>query len=173
MERAATGIEVRELADKEAFAYFVGDGATVVLFYAPWCVHCPMQQAILAHCASGFGARLRLGRLDVDNCSECADAHEVAYLPTLVAFTDGREMGRLAGLQSEAAVAGMLAMLVSRRGEEAVVPPRGRGLIESGAEGTMEDARAGAEPRGLSPFGAGAGAPEGISERSNAVWVSA
>jgi thioredoxin 1 len=76
----------------------------LVDFWAQWCGPCKAQAPILDQVAAAQGDRAVIAKLDVDEASEVAEAHGVRSIPTLLVFRHGREVARLVGLQSAAAL---------------------------------------------------------------------
>lgn len=85
------------------------DRPVLVDFWAQWCGPCKAQGPILDQVAAAQGDRAVVAKLDVDDAPEIAEAHGVRSIPTLLVFRHGREVARLVGLQSGAALASALA----------------------------------------------------------------
>lgn len=80
------------------------DRPVLVDFWAQWCGPCKAQSPILDQVAAVQGDRAVIAKLDVDEAAEVAAAHGVRSIPTLLVFRHGREVARLVGLQSAAAL---------------------------------------------------------------------
>jgi len=78
-------------------------GTVLVDFTAAWCAPCKLQSAILEQVADEPGAPL-MATVDVDECPELAARYGVRGMPTLVAFSGGKETGRRLGLTREAGI---------------------------------------------------------------------
>jgi thioredoxin len=76
----------------------------LVDFWAQWCGPCKAQSPILDQVAAAQGNRVVIAKLDIDDAPEVAEAHGVRSIPTLLVFRHGREVARLVGLQSAAAL---------------------------------------------------------------------
>ena len=76
----------------------------LVDFWAQWCGPCKAQGPILDQVAAAQGDRAVVAKLDVDGAPEVAEALGIRSIPTLLVFRHGREVARLVGLQSAAAL---------------------------------------------------------------------
>ncbi|HEY3494110.1 MAG TPA: thioredoxin domain-containing protein [Polyangiaceae bacterium] len=79
----------------------------LVDFTASWCGPCKHQAVILERVAEGSQAPL-VGTVDVDECPELAARYGVRGMPTLLAFRDGKEVGRRLGLTAEPGIRALL-----------------------------------------------------------------
>lgn len=80
------------------------DRPVLVDFWAQWCGPCKAQGPILDQVAAAQGDRAVIAKLDIDDAPEVAEALGVRSIPTLLVFRHGREVARLVGLQSAAAL---------------------------------------------------------------------
>lgn len=89
-----------ESFDSEALA---GAGKVLVDFYADWCGPCKMMAPTIDD-ISDENADLRVYKLNVDDAPSVASRYGVMSIPTVIAFENGRELGKLVGVQSKDAV---------------------------------------------------------------------
>jgi thioredoxin 1 len=89
-------------------------GTVLVDFTATWCGPCRLQSAILEQFADEPGAPV-VATVDVDACPELAARFGIRGMPTLVAFSAGKETGRRLGLTREA---GIRSLVASPAGEQ-------------------------------------------------------
>ncbi len=76
------------------------DSLKIIKFEADWCGPCQqMKPAFAAVSKSSKGVAFQT--VDVDRQSSLSDRYKVEGLPTVIAVKNGREVGRLVGLQSE------------------------------------------------------------------------
>ncbi|KAJ3013651.1 thioredoxin 2 [Thoreauomyces humboldtii] len=80
-----------------------GDTPVVVDFHAPWCGPCnvisePLKQAVHDN------GKTFLFKINVDDQSRSAAKYEIASLPTVAIFKNGKIVDHFAGTRSEAAI---------------------------------------------------------------------
>jgi thioredoxin 1 len=88
-----------ETATGETFASLVleGRGPIVVEFMSYGCEHCRVLEPILERAAEGLKTTERVFRVNVAVEADLAERYEIRGTPTLVAFENGREVGRVEG----------------------------------------------------------------------------
>ncbi len=79
----------------------------LVDFGAEWCGPCKAQAKILERMAEG-SPPVTIATVDVDDCPGLAARFGVRGVPTLLAFSGGKEIGRRLGLASEASIRALL-----------------------------------------------------------------
>lgn len=62
----------------------------LVDFWASWCGPCRGLAPIIEEIATEEGARLRVGKLNIDENPEIAQRYRVMSIPTLILFKDGK-----------------------------------------------------------------------------------
>lgn len=72
----------------------------VVDFWASWCTPCKMLSPIVDKTAEKFEGKVKVCKVNVDECPELAGRYQVASIPTLIAFKSGANAGQTIGLQS-------------------------------------------------------------------------
>ena len=77
----------------------VGQGVTLVDFWAPWCGPCRMQGPILEELVATLGDRVTIGKVNVDESTGAAVRYGVRSIPTLLVFHDGQMVDRFVGVQ--------------------------------------------------------------------------
>ena len=107
-----------ELIKHISDASFEGDvlkASTPVLvdYWAEWCGPCKMIAPVLEEIAGEHGAKLAIGKLNVDENPGSARRFEVMSIPTLIVFKDGEPVKRLVGAKGKAALLDDLAEFVS------------------------------------------------------------
>lgn len=81
----------------EAFPTVTGTGRVLVDFGADWCAPCRTLAPTFEKAAQQYGERLTFAKVDIDEAPELAQALHIHSIPTLVAFENGNEVGRLSG----------------------------------------------------------------------------
>ena len=76
-------------------------------FYADWCGPCRMLSPIVEEIAEERDD-IVVGKINVDEEGELAQAFGVMSIPTLILFKDGEEVGRLVGVQPKQSILNMI-----------------------------------------------------------------
>ncbi len=71
--------------------------ASVIDFYADWCMPCRIMEPILNKLSQVFAGKVFFGRVDVDASPEVAAEYGVMSIPTTILFRDGEEVYRVIG----------------------------------------------------------------------------
>lgn len=85
----------------ESFDKVIATGTTLVDFWAPWCLPCRIQGPILSAVSRKLGDRVKVCKLNVDDNQETAFKYQIASIPTLIVFKDGRVNKTFIGVQDE------------------------------------------------------------------------
>lgn len=80
----------------------------LVDFWAPWCGPCHTMAPVIEQLASEFEGKIRIGKLDTDDNPRTASRFQVQSIPTLILFTNGKEVDRLIGVRSKQEIASRL-----------------------------------------------------------------
>jgi thioredoxin len=88
------------------FAGIVEGSSLPVLLdmWAAWCGPCRMIAPTIEQLAGELAGRVLVGKLDVDANQRTAARFRVQSIPTLLILKDGREVGRIVGVQSKEAI---------------------------------------------------------------------
>ena len=70
----------------------------LVDFFATWCGPCRLMGPVLDRVAAQVAGRAKVVKVDVDEDPGLAGEFEVASIPTLVFFHNGKVAGRIVGL---------------------------------------------------------------------------
>ena len=84
------------------------DKPALVDFWAPWCMPCRMIAPIVEEIAEEMQGKAVVGKVNVDEEGELAMQFGVASIPTLIVVKGGKEVKRVVGVQSKAALMGLL-----------------------------------------------------------------
>jgi thioredoxin 2 len=72
--------------------------------WAPWCAPCRMVAPVIEELAAEMAGRVRVAKLNVDENPATAARFGVQSIPTLLLLKGGRELDRIVGVQSKAAI---------------------------------------------------------------------
>src|SRR5262245_42064329 len=72
--------------------------------WAPWCGPCRMVGPIMDQLASESDGRYRIAKLNVDENRNIASRYQIASIPTMLIFKDGKLIDRLIGAQPKQAI---------------------------------------------------------------------
>lgn len=73
--------------------------------WAPWCGPCRRIAPIMDQLAAESQGRYRVAKLNVDENPMVASRFQIASIPTMLIFKDGKLIDRLIGLQSKQVIA--------------------------------------------------------------------
>ena len=92
------------VADDQTFAAVVTDSTTPVLvdLWAPWCGPCRMVSPIVERMATKYAGRLKVAKVNVDDCPAVARRYEALSIPTLLMIDKGAVVERQVGALPEA-----------------------------------------------------------------------
>lgn len=86
----------------------------VVDFWAPWCVPCKVLAPTVKEIDEELKERIKVGKSNVDENPELATELSVLNIPTLVLFKDGKEAGRMIGINSKEAILGKINTILGK-----------------------------------------------------------
>ena len=84
-----------------------GDKTVLIDFYADWCGPCRMVAPVVEEIAKE-NASVVVGKINVDDEPELAQAYGVMSIPTLIVLKAGEEVARSTGARPKAQIQAML-----------------------------------------------------------------
>lgn len=69
--------------------------------WAPWCGPCRLVTPILERLAAKYAGRLKVVKINVDDCPQAAQRFQAQSIPTLVLMRDHQVVERIVGAQPE------------------------------------------------------------------------
>lgn len=73
--------------------------------WAPWCGPCRMITPIMDQLAAESQGRYRIAKLNVDDNPQIASRFQIASIPTMLIFKDGKLIDRLIGVKPKQTIA--------------------------------------------------------------------
>ncbi len=92
----ATLTFTEENFDKEVLQ---SDIPVLVDFWATWCAPCRMIAPVIDAIAEEYEGKLKVGKVNVDECSQLAIRYGIRAIPTLLLFKDGKVVEQMVGVQ--------------------------------------------------------------------------
>ena len=78
------------------------DAPVIVDFYADWCAPCRVMAPVLDEIAREREGELLVAKVDTDRAPGLSATFAIRGIPTLIAFKDGKEVGRTVGFDPDA-----------------------------------------------------------------------
>ena len=80
----------------------------LVDFFATWCGPCKMLAPVIAELAEKYKGKVKVGKVNVDDENELAMKYQIASIPTLVLFKEGKVASIKVGLCSKSEIESMI-----------------------------------------------------------------
>ncbi len=76
----------------------------LVDFWADWCGPCKMVAPVLEEIAAAHGDKLTIAKVDADANPTTSRDYGIMSLPTMILFSEGKEIKRIVGAKGKAAL---------------------------------------------------------------------
>ena len=91
--------------NKEQFDQFMHEEKPVLVdYWAPWCVYCRRIAPAYEKIAEEYGDQLVIGKVNIDEESQLAEAEKIEVIPTLVLYRGGKAVDSIVAPDSKAAI---------------------------------------------------------------------
>jgi thioredoxin 1 len=101
---AVADSELIEHLTAQNFDHKTKKGVVLVDFWADWCMPCKMMAPILNEVAEATDGTATIYKLNVDEQQQVAAQYGIRSIPTMILFSDGKEVERIIGVKSKEAV---------------------------------------------------------------------
>jgi thioredoxin 1 len=90
--------------DNTNYDEVVGNGVSLVDFWAPWCGPCRMIAPVIDELANTFEGKANICKVNTDEQQDLAVKYGVRSVPTILFVKDGEIVDQLIGAQSKQAL---------------------------------------------------------------------
>jgi thioredoxin 1 len=73
----------------------------LVDFTATWCGPCQRLAPIIEDLAAEYHGKVKVGKVDIDQCQEVASRFGIMSVPTVILFRDGKAVETMVGLNTK------------------------------------------------------------------------
>ena len=91
--------------NKAQFDQFMPEEKPMLVdYWAPWCVYCRRIAPAYEKIAEEYGDQLVIGKVNIDEESQLAEAEKIEVIPTLVLYRGGKAVDSIVAPDSKAAI---------------------------------------------------------------------
>lgn len=91
--------------NKAQFEQFMHEEKPVLVdYWAPWCVYCRRIAPAYEKIAEEYADQLVIGKVNIDEESQLAEAEKIEVIPTLVLYRGGKAVDSIVAPDSKAAI---------------------------------------------------------------------
>lgn len=88
------------------------DKPVLVDFWATWCGPCKMMAPVLEELSDEYGAKISVGKLDVDQNPRTAEQFGIMSIPTMIVFQNGKPVKQIVGYVPKQQLVSQLAGII-------------------------------------------------------------
>jgi thioredoxin 1 len=90
--------KVIELSDDNFEEEVLKESRPVLVdFWAVWCAPCRIIAPVIDEIAESYGAKIKVGKVNVDDNSKIASQYGIRSIPTVILFKDGQVADQVIG----------------------------------------------------------------------------
>ena len=90
--------KVLELSDDNFEEEVLKESRSVLVdFWAVWCAPCRIIAPVIDEIAESYGAKIKVGKVNVDDNSKVASKYGIRSIPTVILFKDGQVAEQVIG----------------------------------------------------------------------------
>ncbi len=106
--------QVKHVTDSSFEQDVLQSGKPVLVdFWAEWCAPCRMIGPMIDEIANDFAANATVVKLNVDDNTATAQRYGIKGIPTLILFSEGKEVERVVGATGKDSIARIIEKYVS------------------------------------------------------------
>ena len=90
-------MEINLTSDTYEGEVLKSDKPVLVDFWAPWCGPCKMVGPVIAEIAEEYDGKVKVCKVNVDDCGDLAAANAVVSIPTVIIFNEGKPVKKIVG----------------------------------------------------------------------------
>ncbi|KYP81918.1 thioredoxin [Ferroacidibacillus organovorans] len=88
------------------------DKPVLVDFWATWCGPCKMMAPVLEEVSHEYAAKLKVGKLDVDQNPQMSQQYRIMSIPTIIVFQQGKPVKQIVGFVPKAQLISQLTGII-------------------------------------------------------------
>lgn len=99
---------MEKILTSENFDETIGQGVSLVDFWATWCGPCKMLAPTIAELSEDFEGKAQVCKVDVDENADLAQRYGIYSIPSVFIFKDGEVKEKLIGFRAKSQIAEVL-----------------------------------------------------------------